>query len=59
MSDRTFTVDARRLPRWVVGVRERHGEVLAVVARGGVLLTAADGTTALLSPPFPDDALAD
>ncbi|WP_088285585.1 acVLRF1 family peptidyl-tRNA hydrolase [Kineosporia sp. A_224] len=59
MSDRTFTVDARRLPRWVAGVRERHGEVLAVVSRGGVLLTAGDGTTALLSPPFPDDALAD
>ncbi|WP_088313666.1 acVLRF1 family peptidyl-tRNA hydrolase [Kineosporia sp. R_H_3] len=59
MSDRTFTVDARRLPRWVAGVRERHGEVHAVVARGGVLLTAEDGTTALLSPPFPDDDLAD
>ncbi|HLU32431.1 MAG TPA: acVLRF1 family peptidyl-tRNA hydrolase [Natronosporangium sp.] len=48
---RWVEVDPARLPRWLAGFRDRHGEP-AVRARDGLLvLTAADGTVAELHPP--------
>jgi len=53
MSHRLLEVDAARLPRWVTGFGERHGDVQVEVVEDGVRLTAADGAVALLEPLFP------
>jgi hypothetical protein len=48
-------VDPARLPRWLAGFRQRHGEPVVVPATGpaagGLLLTGADGAVAELAPP--------
>jgi hypothetical protein len=56
VTTRTLHVDARRAARWAAGFGERHGDVVATASDGGVLLHAADGATAHLTAPFPDDA---
>lgn len=49
MAARSLTVDARRIVRWADGFAERHGSVVCSTGPDGVLLSAADGATALLS----------
>ena len=53
MTHRLLEVDAARLPRWVAGFGERHGEVVVAVDAGTVRLSAADGAVAVLEPLFP------
>jgi len=44
-------VDPARLPRWLDGFRERHGDGDAVVDAGALVVTGADGVVARLHPP--------
>jgi hypothetical protein len=53
VTSRTVHVDARRLPRWVVGFGERHGAVTTSVVGGAVVLSGADEAVASLEVPFP------
>ena len=50
---RWVSVDPARLPRWLAGFGQRHGDPVAVPAAGGVLLVtgSGDGVTAELYPP--------
>lgn len=51
---RTVHVDAARLDRWCAGFAERHGGPPSGARDGGrLVLTAPDGATAALGPPFP------
>ncbi|GII21717.1 acVLRF1 family peptidyl-tRNA hydrolase [Planosporangium mesophilum] len=43
---RWVEVDPERLPRWLAGFRERHGDVIARRLPDGLALTAADGEVA-------------
>lgn len=52
---RTAFVSAGRLVGWVRRFAASHGRVLEEPHDGGLLLRAADGATALLQPPWPDD----
>ena len=56
MTHRLLEVDAARLPRWVAGFGERHGEVVVEVDTGTVRLSAADGAVAVLEPLLPASA---
>jgi hypothetical protein len=49
---RTFDVAPDRLVRWVDSFNVRHGGASVAVDGGRVRLTAADGSTAVLDPPF-------
>ncbi len=57
MNHRLLEVDVARLPRWVTGFGERHGdvvvEVTGEVGAGAVRLSAADGAVAVLEALFP------
>ncbi len=55
MNHRLLEVDASRLPRWVAGFGERHGEVVVEVSDGVLRLSAADGAVAVLEPLFPGE----
>ncbi len=48
---RWVDVTPERLPRWLDGFRERHGEVVVEAAPPVLRVTAADGTVAELHPP--------
>lgn len=50
---RWLEVAPERLARWVAGVAAGHGPLLWSPDPGGLLGRAADGTTALLTVPFP------
>lgn len=51
---RQLRVAPERLGRWLDGVAERHGLLIAEPAADGtVLVTCADSTTVVLTPPFP------
>ncbi len=52
MSHRLLELDAPRLARWVEGFGERHGAVVVSREDDGVHLMAADGSVAVLEPPF-------
>ena len=50
---RHVSVPVERLPRWLGGFTERHGETLADADEQEVRLTGADGARAGLRVPFP------
>jgi hypothetical protein len=50
---RRVTVPFPRLPRWLDGFTERHGDPQATLADGEVHLAAPDGAQAWLAVPFP------
>ncbi|WP_253182744.1 acVLRF1 family peptidyl-tRNA hydrolase [Arthrobacter sp. SW1] len=52
---RTAFVSAGRLAGWVQRFAASHGHPVEEPHDGGLLLRAADGATALLQPPWPDD----
>lgn len=52
---RTALVPAARLPGWVERFAASHGRVVEDNHDGGLLLSAADGATALLRAPWPTD----
>jgi hypothetical protein len=53
VAGRQVEIGAARLARWCAGFGERHGEPVAVTRDGGALrLSAPDGATASLLPPF-------
>jgi hypothetical protein len=47
---RWVSVDPQRLPRWLEGFTERHGEPTVELEAGGVRLTGVDGCVAELTP---------
>lgn len=47
------TVSPARLPRWLDGFAERHGEVTTTAGAEEVRLLAADGAEAVVEVPFP------
>jgi hypothetical protein len=49
---RTVDVAPQRLSRWIAGFAERHGEIRVSPAGETLVLSAADGATAVLDPPF-------
>lgn len=53
MSTRTVSVPAARLPRWIDGFAERHGESQQRLANGVLHLEGADGAEATITPPYP------
>ena len=53
MSTRTVSVPAARLPRWIDGFAERHGESQQRLADGVLHLEGADGAQATITPPYP------
>lgn len=53
MNHRLLEVGPERLERWTAGFGERHGAVEVSVDEESVVLTAADGATAVLAIPFP------
>lgn len=55
----TVAVPARRLSRWLDGFAERHGETSWQASAETVTATAADGTTAACTVPFPPLAVRD
>ena len=55
-ANRTAFVSAARLPAWLERFGAAHGGRAGIEdTDDGVLLAMADGATALLSPPWPDD----
>lgn len=50
---RTVEVPRRRLPRWLSGFAQRHGEPTVDVAPDAVTLTGPDGAVATVTVPFP------
>ncbi|MDR6987143.1 hypothetical protein J2Y66_001625 [Paenarthrobacter nitroguajacolicus] len=54
-ASRTAVVPAGRLHGWVDRFTASHGPVVEDLDDGGLLLRAADGTTALLKSPWPAD----
>jgi len=52
-ASRTVDVAPARLSGWVSGFASRHGEFKLRIVDEVVTLTAADGSTAVLEPPFP------
>lgn len=44
-------VDPARLPRWLAGFRERHGDLDVRVDAGALVVTGRDGASARLHPP--------
>ena len=50
---RVVEVPRRRLPRWLSGFAERHGEPAVTATPDAVVLTGADGVAATLKVPFP------
>lgn len=59
MSHRLLELDVPRLDRWVEGFGERHGAVQVTREDDGVHLVAADGSVAVLEPPFGVGGVAD
>lgn len=53
VSPRRVTVAAERLPRWLAGFAERHGDVAVNGDAGEVRLVGSDGAQAWLQVPFP------
>lgn len=50
---RLVQVQRRRLPRWLAGFAERHGEPTVDATADAVVLTGADGAVATVTVPFP------
>ncbi|MBO0827442.1 MAG: hypothetical protein J2P24_06645 [Streptosporangiales bacterium] len=50
---RLVEVPRRRLPRWLSGFAERHGEPAVDATPDAVVLTGADGAVATVTVPFP------
>src|SRR5206468_7153745 len=50
---RVVTVPPERIERWLDGFAERHGPVTTMTGPDRVVLTAADGATAVCLVPFP------
>jgi hypothetical protein len=53
VSRRSVTVAAERLPRWLDGFTERHGESAVTATEDEVALVGADGAQAWITVPFP------
>jgi hypothetical protein len=53
VSRRSVTVAADRLPRWLDGFTERHGETAIAATADEVTLVGADGARAWIAVPFP------
>lgn len=49
---RTVDIGPERLERWLRGFAERHGETQLSIGDNRILVTASDGATADLEPPF-------
>ena len=52
MAHRLVEVPGQRLPRWVAGFQERHGQTRLTASAEAVVLTAADGAVARFDVPF-------
>lgn len=53
MSGRTISIPRRRLPAWIDGFRQRHGEFDVDAGSDRVVITAPDEATAAITVPFP------
>jgi hypothetical protein len=53
MSQRTVSVPAVRLSRWIDGFAERHGGSTEQVADAALHLAGEDGATAVITSPYP------
>jgi hypothetical protein len=53
VSRRSVTVTAERLPHWLDGFTDRHGETAITATADEVTLVGADGARASISVPFP------